>query len=71
MRPNQTALRIGAAASQAGLGEGYSGDSPGRAWYGTWTRSAYTCWPVEPPTVRRKGCLVGVETGVQDLDNSR
>ncbi len=28
MRPNQIALRIGAAARQAGLGEGYSGDSP-------------------------------------------
>ena len=28
MRPNQIAIRIGAAARQAGLGEGYSGDSP-------------------------------------------
>ena len=28
MRPNQIAARIGAAARQAGLGEGYSGDSP-------------------------------------------
>ena len=28
MRPNQIAKRIGAAARQAGLGEGYSGDSP-------------------------------------------
>ena len=28
MRPNQMAIRIGAAARQAGLGEGYSGDSP-------------------------------------------
>ena len=28
MRPNQIATRIGAAARQAGLGEGYSGDSP-------------------------------------------
>ena len=28
MRPNQIAIRIGAAATQAGLGEGYSGDSP-------------------------------------------
>ena len=28
MRPNQIARRIGAAARQAGLGEGYSGDSP-------------------------------------------
>ena len=28
MRPNQIAIRIGAAAKQAGLGEGYSGDSP-------------------------------------------
>ena len=28
MRPNQVAIRIGAAARQAGLGEGYSGDSP-------------------------------------------
>ena len=28
MRPNQIAVRIGAAARQAGLGEGYSGDSP-------------------------------------------
>ena len=27
MRPNQMAIRIGAAARQAGLGEGYSGDS--------------------------------------------
>ena len=27
-RPNQVAIRIGAAARQAGLGEGYSGDSP-------------------------------------------
>ena len=31
MRPNQIAIRIGAAARQAGLGEGYSGDSPGWA----------------------------------------
>ena len=28
MRPNQIAIRIGAAARQAGLGEGYAGDSP-------------------------------------------
>ena len=28
MRPNRIAIRIGAAARQAGLGEGYSGDSP-------------------------------------------
>ena len=28
MRPNQIAKRIDAAARQAGLGEGYSGDSP-------------------------------------------
>ena len=28
MRPNQIATRIGGAARQAGLGEGYSGDSP-------------------------------------------
>ena len=28
MRPNQIAIRIGAAARQSGLGEGYSGDSP-------------------------------------------
>ena len=28
MRPNQIAIRIGAAARQAGLGEDYSGDSP-------------------------------------------
>ena len=28
MKPNQIARRIGAAARQAGLGEGYSGDSP-------------------------------------------
>ena len=28
MRPNQIARRIDAAARQAGLGEGYSGDSP-------------------------------------------
>ena len=28
MRPNQIAIRIGAAAKQAGLGAGYSGDSP-------------------------------------------
>ena len=28
MRPNQIATRIGAAVRQAGLGEGYSGDSP-------------------------------------------
>ena len=28
MKPNQIATRIGAAARQAGLGEGYSGDSP-------------------------------------------
>ena len=28
MRPNQIAIRIGAAARQAGLGSGYSGDSP-------------------------------------------
>ena len=28
MRPNQIAIRIGAVARQAGLGEGYSGDSP-------------------------------------------
>ena len=28
MRPNQIATRIGAAAKQAGLGKGYSGDSP-------------------------------------------
>ena len=28
MRPNQIATRIGTAARQAGLGEGYSGDSP-------------------------------------------
>ena len=28
MRPNQIAARIGAAARQAGLSEGYSGDSP-------------------------------------------
>ena len=28
MRPNQIAIRIGAAAREAGLGEGYSGDSP-------------------------------------------
>ena len=28
MRPNQIAIRIGAAARQAGLGEGYSGESP-------------------------------------------
>ena len=28
MRPNQIAIRIGAAGRQAGLGEGYSGDSP-------------------------------------------
>ena len=28
MRPNQIAIRIGAAARQAGLGDGYSGDSP-------------------------------------------
>ena len=28
MRPNQIAIRIGAAARQAGLGVGYSGDSP-------------------------------------------
>ena len=28
MRPNQIAIRIGAAARQADLGEGYSGDSP-------------------------------------------
>ena len=28
MRPNQIAIRIGAAARQVGLGEGYSGDSP-------------------------------------------
>ena len=28
LRPNQIAIRIGAAARQAGLGEGYSGDSP-------------------------------------------
>ena len=28
MRPNQIATRIGAAARQAGLSEGYSGDSP-------------------------------------------
>ena len=28
MRPNQVAIRIGAAARQARLGEGYSGDSP-------------------------------------------
>ena len=28
MRPNQIAIRIGAAAKQAGLGKGYSGDSP-------------------------------------------
>ena len=28
MRPNQIAIRIGAAARQAGLGGGYSGDSP-------------------------------------------
>ena len=28
MRPNQIAIRIGAAARQAGLGKGYSGDSP-------------------------------------------
>ena len=28
MKPNQIAIRIGAAARQAGLGEGYSGDSP-------------------------------------------
>ena len=28
MRPNQIAVPIGAAARQAGLGEGYSGDSP-------------------------------------------
>ena len=26
--PNQIAIRIGTAAKQAGLGEGYSGDSP-------------------------------------------
>ena len=30
MRPNQIAIRIGSAARQAGLGEGYSGDSPRR-----------------------------------------
>ena len=29
MSPNQIATRIGAAARQAGLGSGYSGDSPG------------------------------------------
>ena len=28
MRPNQIAIRIGMAARQAGLGEGYSGESP-------------------------------------------
>ena len=28
MRPNQIVIRIGAAARQAGLGEGYSGDNP-------------------------------------------
>ena len=28
LRPNQIAFRIGAAARQAGLGGGYSGDSP-------------------------------------------
>ena len=28
MQPNQIAIRIGAAAKQAGLGAGYSGDSP-------------------------------------------
>ena len=28
MRPNQITFRIGAAAKQAGLGPGYSGDSP-------------------------------------------
>ena len=28
MRPNQIAIRIGSAARQAGLGEGYSGESP-------------------------------------------
>ena len=28
LRPNQIAFRIGAAARQAGLGEGYAGDSP-------------------------------------------
>ena len=28
MRPNQIAIRVGAAARQAGLGPGYSGDSP-------------------------------------------
>ena len=28
MRPNQIAIRIGAAARQAGLDEGYSGESP-------------------------------------------
>ena len=29
MRPNQIAIRIGAAARQAGLGEGYRGTVPG------------------------------------------
>ena len=28
MRPNQIAVRIGTAAREAGLGPGYSGDSP-------------------------------------------
>ena len=28
MKPNQITIRIGAAARQAGLGGGYSGDSP-------------------------------------------
>ena len=35
MRPNQIALRVSAAARQAGLGEGYAWDSPGWAWSGT------------------------------------
>ena len=28
MRPNQVAIRIGAAVKHAGLGKGYTGDSP-------------------------------------------
>ena len=41
MRPNQIAIRIGAAARQAGLGEGYSGDSPrlGAVHLGAWLGS--------------------------------
>ena len=51
MRPNQIAIRICAAAKQASLGPGYSGDSPRLGMIRDMERSAYTCWAVTPPTV--------------------